>query len=150
METYFQPATVADIDLLVGFMRQFYEIDHYPFNEQIALAALDGIISDPSLGRVWIIREGASPVGYMVLTFGYSLEYHGKDAFIDELYIQESHRGRGIGKEAMKFVEEACREVGVNALHLEVERGNRAGQALYRKFGFEGHDRYLMSKLVRR
>ena len=150
MPIYFQPATSADIELLLGFMRQFYEIDHYPFDEQIAREALDGIIADRSLGRVWVIREESSPVGYIVLTLGYSLEFHGRDAFIDEFYIQESHRGRGLGKEAIKLVEEACREEGVHALHLEVERNNRAAQALYNKFGFEEHDRYLMTKWVKR
>ena len=39
-------------------------------------------------------------------------------------------------------------ESGRQALHLEVERTNAAGQTLYRKFGFEDHDRYLMSRRI--
>jgi len=132
MQISFQQATNSDTGLLVGFMRQFYEIDRYPFNEQIAFAALEGILSDTTLGRVWIIAETGVPVGYIVLTFGYSLEYGGRDAFIDEFYIEASQRGKGIGSQAIKFVEEACREMGVQALHLEVERGNKAGQGMYR------------------
>ena len=48
----------------------------------------------------------------------------------------------------MAFVEGASRDLGVNALHLEVERTNVTGQSLYRKAGFEDHDRYLMTKWI--
>jgi GNAT superfamily N-acetyltransferase len=149
METTFQLARQGDVNLLLGFIRQFYEIDDYPFDEQIVRAALERIISDRSLGRVWLINEGSAAAGYVVLTFGYSLMYHGRDAFIDEIFIQQSHRGQGIGKKALLFVEERCHELGINALHLEVERGNEAGQALYKKSGFEAHDRHLMTKWIK-
>jgi len=85
-------------------------------------------------------------VGYLVITFGYSLEYHGQDAFIDELFIEANYRHQGIGTKAMEFALEACRELGIHALYLEVERANIAGQALYRKFGFEDSDRYLLTR----
>jgi len=150
MQINFQLSSIAHVNLLLSFMRQFYEIDHYPFDPKLAQAALEGILTDASLGRVWIITEGEAPIGYIVLTLGYSLQYRGRDGFIDELYIEASHRGKGIGSEAVKFVEEASRELGVNALHLEVERGNEGGRALYSKNGFEGHDRYLMTKWIRK
>jgi ribosomal protein S18 acetylase RimI-like enzyme len=53
-----------------------------------------------------------------------------------------------VGKSAIKFVEEACRALGVQALHLEVGRDNPRAQALYRRVGFEDHDRYLMTKWI--
>jgi ribosomal protein S18 acetylase RimI-like enzyme len=31
---------------------------------------------------------------------------------------------------------------------LEVERHNQSAQALYRRFGFEDHDRVMMTKLI--
>jgi GNAT superfamily N-acetyltransferase len=150
MQIIFQPAAIPELELLVTFMRRFYESDRYPFDERIAIAALERILADTTLGQVWVITEKETHIGYIVLTLGYSLEYGGRDAFIDEFYIEASHRGRGIGTQAMEFVEEACLELGVNALHLEVERGNKAGQGLYRKQGYEDHDRYLMTKRIKR
>ena len=146
MELSFRLAGEADIDLLAGLMRQFYAIDRYPFDEQIVRTALAKLIGDHSLGRVWLINDGEAAIGYIVLTFSYSLEFHGRDAFVDEFFVQAGDRGRGVGTKAMQFVDEACRELGVQALHLEVERANVAAQALYRKFGFADHDRYLMTK----
>jgi diamine N-acetyltransferase len=103
---------------------------------------------DESLGHVWLISYEGEAVGSLVLTLGYSLEYGGRDAFIDEVYIRESHRGQGIGQHALTFAENVCRSLGVRALHLEVERENTTAHGLYRKAGFVDHDRYLMTKRI--
>ena len=79
---------------------------------------------------------------------GYSIEYGGRDAFIDEVYIRAAYRGQGIGRQAMMFAETQCRALGVRALHLEVARDNTNAHALYRKVGFVDHDRYLMTKHI--
>ena len=103
---------------------------------------------DHTLGRVWLITTEKEAIGYIVVTFGYSLEYHGRDAFIDEFFVTASHRNRGVGTKAMQFVLDHCSDLGIHALHLEVERSNAAGQALYQNVGFEEHDRQLMTKWI--
>ena len=146
MELQPRLANDTDVNTILPFMRQFYAIDQYPFDELIARTALTDMVRDSSLGRVWLIYNRDKVIGYLVITFGYSLEYHGRDAFIDELFIEANYRHQGIGTKVMEFALEACRELGVHALHLDVERTNIAGQALYRKFGFENHDRYLLTR----
>jgi len=148
MEPTFKIARPTDIETLLQFMREYYEFDHLQFDEEIARAALAKFIGDDSLGRLWLIHSRDEAIGYLVLTFGYSLEYGGRDAFIDEVYIRESSRGYGIGTRALKFAEEACRALGVRALHLEVERANVNALGVYRKVGFVDHDRYLMTKRI--
>ncbi len=148
MDLSFKLADVADIDLLVEFMREFYEFDHLAFDEQVARSALQQILSDDSLGRIWLIQLDGVSIGYVVLTLGFSLEFHGRDAFIDEIYIRAQYQKQGIGRRALEFVEGACLSLDVRALHLEVKRKNTNAQAAYRKWGFEDHDRYLMTKWV--
>jgi ribosomal protein S18 acetylase RimI-like enzyme len=148
MEPALRVAGDADLDLVVDFMRRYNAADGLPFDEARARDALGGLIGDRVSGVVWLICDGTMPVGCIVLTFGYSLEYHGRDAFIDEFFIQPSHRGRGWGRQALQFMEDASRELGVHALHLEVTHANTGAQKLYRKFGFEDHDRYLMTKRI--
>ena len=149
MQTNFRPAVDSDAATILAFMRELYAIDGTtPFEEAGARRTLLGIVRDPAFGRVWVIQDGARPIGYVILTLGYSLEYRGRDAFLDELFVAADSRGRGIGRETMRFVEDACRELGVRALHLEVERANTAAQRLYRKFGFADHDRYLLTQWI--
>src|ERR1700739_3061571 len=101
MAETFRVAERADIETLLEFMREYYEFDHLPFDRQVARAALAGFLDDEWLGRVWFIYYGGEAIGYLVLTLGYSLEYGGRNAFIDEVYIRASHRGRGIGQSAL-------------------------------------------------
>jgi ribosomal protein S18 acetylase RimI-like enzyme len=148
MDVACKPANVDDIGLLLEFMREFYELDHVTLDEQAARSAVQQILSNDSFGRVWLIQVDGNPIGYIVLTLGFSLEFQGRDAFIDEIYIRAAHRGRGVGRRAIEFVEGVCCSLGVRALHLEVERENKSAQAMYRKVGFADQDSYLMTKYV--
>ena len=130
-------------------MRRFYREQDHPFRSTHAHDALRGLLRDPACGRVWLIRSGDVDVGYAVLTLGYSLEFLGRDAFVDELYVLPEHRGQGLGKQAMALLEDECRALGVHALHLEVARGNKAAQGLYRRFGFEKRAYFLMTRRIR-
>ena len=143
----FRLAEQADRDTLVELMRQFNAIDAYPFDAQITRAVLTRFIDDPALGRLWLILVEEAIVGYLALTFGYSFEYQGRDAFIDEFYLLPGYREQGIGTQAIEFAIAACPDLGVHALHLEVERYNPA-QRLYRRAGFAAHDRALLTRRI--
>jgi diamine N-acetyltransferase len=136
----------SDVDVLLGLRRAFCRHEHLPFDEGAARSALEGLLVDGSLGRVWLICFDGAAAGYVVLTFGCSLEFGGRDAFVDELYVEESHRGLGGGGLALRQAEDACRALGVRALHLEVDRGNHRARAVYEKAGFEDRNNHLLTK----
>jgi GNAT superfamily N-acetyltransferase len=117
------------------------------FDEQLARSAMNDLLRDSSLGRVWIIATGSETVGYIVMAFDYSLEYRGKGAWVDEFFVRPAYRGQGIGAHALAFFTGQARELGVKVVHLEVNHGNPAIE-LYRRTGFEDHERYLMSKWI--
>jgi GNAT superfamily N-acetyltransferase len=146
MQTTFKTAAPADTETLVGMMRDFYEVDHMAFSEQVAREALLELMAKDWLGRLWLINDGGEVVGYVALTFCFSLEFGGRAAIIDELYLKASHRRKGLGLKALAFVEEFCLRLGVRALHLEVDRRNHNAQALYQKFGFEDRNNFYLSK----
>jgi ribosomal protein S18 acetylase RimI-like enzyme len=144
----FREATLQDEAVLFPMMRSLAE--HEPgkikFDEAAARSAFRQFLSLPNFGRVWLIYDGSTLAGYIVLTIGFSFEFHGHDAFIDELYIQSAHRRRGYGREAVGFIEQKAREMGVTAIHLEADHGNDPAIELYRRTGYEDHDRFLMTK----
>ena len=139
-------ATEADVPRLRELMAEYYAEVGYPFEATAARDCFAAIVRNPALGRVWLIDAGGEAAGYAVLAFGYSLEYRGLDAFVDDLYVVPARRGRGFGQQALEAVEAAARELGVRALHLEVERENASAQALYLRRGFRDTDRRLMTK----
>jgi GNAT superfamily N-acetyltransferase len=118
----------------------------YFFNEPVVRDELSRFLASPELGQAWIFFDGETPAGYIVLTYGYSFEYLGRDAFIDELYVEPAYRRQGIGRRAMQFIEERALGMGVNAIHLEVDDGNDPAEELYRRAGYANNERFLMTK----
>jgi GNAT superfamily N-acetyltransferase len=149
-EPSFRLATKNDADLLLAMMREYYAYDGHAFDPLRAGVALLAFLGDPSFGRAWLICDHSTPVGYLVLTLGYSLEYLGRDAFLDEFYLRASYRGKGWGTRALAFAEDEARKLGVRSIHLEVVRRNTGALEVYRKSGYLDHDHYLMSKWIER
>jgi GNAT superfamily N-acetyltransferase len=139
-------ATLADVDLVVLLMSEFYQESNFELEPVRGRAAIHGLVADASRGRLWLIEQDGQTAGYVALTFGWSLEYLGRDAFIDDLYLRAPFRGQGLGTRVMERVEAEARAHGVQALHLEVGRDNHAGKALYFRSGFRDNDRQLLSK----
>ena len=148
----FREATLADEAVLFPMMRRLAEQEpgKIKFDESAARSTFRKFLSLPHFGRTWLLYEGSALVGYIVLTIGFSFEFHGHDSFIDELYVEPIHRRRGFGRQAVEFIEKEAREMGVNAIHLEVDRGNDPVFELYRQTGYEDHDRFLMTKWLNR
>jgi ribosomal protein S18 acetylase RimI-like enzyme len=117
-----------------------------PLDRAVARAAFQELLADPALGRVWILTDRGQPAGYGVLTFGYSLEYGGRDAFVDDLFVRPGHRDRGLGSAGLEAMIEASRQHRVRAVHLEVGFDNAGAQALYARFGFVDHGRQLLTR----
>ncbi len=83
-------------------------------------------------------------VGYVILTFVFSFEYQGRIAFIDELYLKETARGKGIGAKTLQFIKEQIPKLSLKLLYLEVEHHNENAQKLYLANDFEIHNRKLL------
>jgi ribosome biogenesis GTPase len=143
-------ALESDVDALLSLMSQLYSEDGTdPFNRDRHRRAARELISKPESGGIWITVDDDEAVGYVVLTFGFSLEYGGRIAIVDEMYVATSHRRRGLGSKALQFVEDAARRHGVRALHLEVEPENDGARAFYHRSGFRENARQLLIKPLR-
>lgn len=140
--------SIEDIPRLVALMTEFYAEAATPLNAARAAEAFAALLSDDRLGHVWLIQAGNYDVGYVVVTFSYSMEFGGRNAFLDDLFIQAPFRGAGLGTAALKEVRVFCAENGVCALHLETGRDNVAAQALYRRAGFKVTDRQLLTLVL--
>lgn len=146
MTARFQPITLNDLDTLLPIIEAFCEYDGHPFDEARVRITLIMLIENEAFGKAWLIYADDILTGYIVVTFGFSLEYYGRDAFIDEVFLYEPFRSQGLGTQTFAFVEQYCKDIGVRALHLEVEQVNTKAQTFYAKLGYTSHDRLLLNK----
>lgn len=139
------PAQPADLPQILTMMQAFYALDGLEYSPDVA-AAVTGLLEQPEAGRVWLVQQQTRVIGYAVATFWYSLEFRGKAAFLDEIYLEDTARGQGLGGEAIEAVAAFCQSLGARSLRLEVEHENTRAQRAYHKAGFFTHPRHLMTK----
>jgi GNAT superfamily N-acetyltransferase len=131
---------------VLALMREFYPFEGLVLDDAIAAQALRWVLADPKRGAIFLFQLDGETLGYCALTAGVSLEFGGPYLLLDELYLREEFRGRGLGREAMKFVENYAREAGYLALRLEVHDVNERAKELYRRRGFDDDRRWVFTK----
>jgi diamine N-acetyltransferase len=140
-------ATPRDESTILPMMRALAEQPPaVPFDEAELRRTLRLFLAHPEWGTLWLIECSGQSAGYVVLTLGFSFEYRGRDAFIDELYVVPEFRRRGLARTAMECAEARSRELGVTAVHLEVDPLNEPALELYRRAAYVDHNRRLMTK----
>lgn len=108
-------------------------------------AALTRLLGDRSLGGAWLVERAGAVIGYAIVTFGYDLEFAGRDAYLTELWIDPAARGAGAGRAVLELLGPAARALGVHALHLQVRPDNPA-RRLYERCGYVASPRIIMTR----
>lgn len=148
MLTRFRQANTRDTDAIVALIQAYYAYDHIPFDEARIRRGLADLATHPGLGSAWLILHDDQIAGYFLLTYGFDLEFGGRQATVTELYIRPQHRRLGLGRAALCQVETILRAQGIDSYELQVESDNHEALAFYVTLGFERYDRVPMSKRV--
>jgi ribosomal protein S18 acetylase RimI-like enzyme len=141
---HFEPVR-NDLEPCLELMRAYYEFDGIEFDLTRARRALEQMIREDH-GRAWMVQLEGKTAGYVVVLYGFSLEYGGRVLEVDELFVSAEFRGHGLGRAILGFVEAQARELGAVVLTLETEPDNENAQAFYGRHGFTKLERQPMRK----
>lgn len=140
-------AAPAHLDGLLPLVASFHAEAGIKSNDALRRKGIAPLLDGIPHGCAYLIGPPRAPIGYIVITFGWSVEFGGLDGIVDELYIRPGVRGRGIASEALVALPRALSGAGLRAIHLEVDKENTAAIKLYRRAGFTPRDNYMfMSK----
>lgn len=135
------------LDGLLALVASFHTEEGIKSTDALRRKGVEPLLDGIPHGCVYLIGPPRAPIGYIVITFGWSVEFGGLDGIVDELYIRPGVRGRGIASEALIALPRALAGAGLRAIHLEVDKDNAAAIKLYRRAGFSPRDNYMfMSK----
>jgi GNAT superfamily N-acetyltransferase len=138
------PAQLEELLPLVAAYHAFEEVETSA--EQRRQSA-GNLLNDKSLGEIWQVRKLDIVIGYIAICYSYSIEFGGRDAFVDEFYITATERGMDIGGRVLKEIAALLRARGIVAVHLEVDGGNERARAAYARAGFSSRDKYHVMSL---
>ena len=126
----------ADLECSLPLVAAFHAEEGVDSSPEDRRAAVSHILGDTDIGEMWLIETAGEAVGYLVLAYGFSIEFNGRDAFLDEIFVTKAARGRGLGRAALRKARGDMAARGVKAIHLEVAVDNDRAQKLYAEEGF--------------
>jgi len=142
----YRAAATSDLPDLLHWMADFNRIEGIPWRAETARPALENLLTKPEVGTVGRLEHDGNGVGYFVLSWGYDLEWDGRDAFLTELYLTEVSRGQGLGKRAIAVAQRVAEENGARAMHLLVRPENASARSIYEGAGFKVSPRLFLTK----
>jgi GNAT superfamily N-acetyltransferase len=134
-------ATIQDVSALVELMTEFYAEGDFPLNRGRAEEVFRQLLENENLGQVWLLEDEGSVVGHLVLVWRFSLEYGGRIAVVEDLFVRPGFRRRGYAREGLLKARELCGVMGIRAMLVETGFDNPAAQQLYERVGFAVTDR---------
>ncbi|MFG2875561.1 GNAT family N-acetyltransferase [Streptomyces sp. NPDC048337] len=136
-------ARSGDLEALLPLVRAFCTADGHPNDESRITRGLRPLLVDDSLGQVWLAEDEGVPVGYAVVTWGWSLEAGGREGLLDEIFVRV--QGKGWGTSLLAHATERARAAGCTTMFLETEAHNSRARGFYARHGFAQEDSVWMS-----
>ncbi len=140
-------AQPIDLERLLPLVADYHAFEGLKTTAAHRRRTLTELLRDPSMGIVWCVEDATELIGYLAFCYGYSLEFGGRDAFIDEFFLVPGARGRGLGANVLDQVISEAAAGGTVALHLEVAGHNVTALRLYERRGFSPRVGYEMLTL---
>jgi len=93
-------------------------------------------VTNPANGFLLVARERERAIGVAYVAIILSAEHCGPVAWLEELYVDQDYRCRGIGTALLNGVVARLTETGAVAIDLEVDEHHERAVSLYKRFGF--------------
>lgn len=128
--------TKADTKEVLEMMRVFYASPAVLSNgsEKIFKSDIENCVGDCPYLEGYMFEQDNERMGYAMLAKSFSTEFGRPCIWIEDLYIKQQFRGRGIGTEFFAFIEGKYSDC---MFRLEVEEENEKAIHVYKKCGYE-------------
>ena len=141
MNITFRKFEEKDRDIFFSMVKKFYAppaVLHFP-SDEVMMSSFDAALEIPELVKGYIFECDDETAGYAVVSMKFETEVGGMAAWIEELFVEESFRSKGIGS---TFFEHLKKELSgrMKRIRLEVGDENDGAKKLYERIGFEPLD----------
>ena len=136
MESTIRNITILDTEEVLEMMREFYSSPAVftDGSDEIFISDIENCINNSDYLEGYIIENSDEIQGYAMIAKSFSTEFGKPCIWIEDLYIRQEHRGKGLGKMFLDFITE--KYTGC-IFRLEVEEENAGAVRLYEKCGFD-------------
>jgi len=121
------------------------QMDHINIDngKQRILTALAVGVENSQINKVFVIKNGETPIGIISSNLGISIEKGGLYLWINEFHIKEDERRKGAGKTLFTYVVEWCKKNDIRGISLATSVDNGAAIKFYDNFDFKNYKCFL-------
>ena len=101
-------------------------------SEKIFAANVKNCLDDSTCADGFVFVDGEKIIGYAVTAKSYSTEFGGECIWLEDIFVEEEYRGRGVGSKFLRHVKKIYPQ---KIFRLESE-ADSAALNLYKRFGF--------------
>lgn len=136
-----------DREMYIDMAREFYHSDAvlHPVPDSHFEKTADEALRCGGCAGIYILEYDSEPAGYALTARSFSQEAGGMVLWIEEIYIRDKYRSKGLGREFFDYADKNRGEDTVR-IRLEAEADNTRALSLYRKLGYEVLDYVQMIK----
>lgn len=117
------------------FMQQI-SVDDDDMSYKLAMDAIHMTLKPNSSSRIIIAEEENELFGFAFLNIGVSLRVGGTYLWLNELYVHNNYRKKGIGKKLLLYIIHFAEREGVRSIELETGVNNSVTKHIYNSLGF--------------
>lgn len=131
-------AILSDREKYIEMVEKFYSTDAVIEKKPISFYenTFDFLINDDTYGDIFIFESNSDIIGYALTAKTFSQEAGGMCLWLEEIYIEEAFRKKGIGSSFLDFIKKEY-ENDYKRFRLEVELENTGAVKLYKNKGFD-------------
>jgi len=141
-------ATPRDADTILGFIRGLAEYERQPDAVKVTAAQLRAQMesADPPFESL-LAEFDAEAAGCAVFFRNYSTWSGGPGLYLEDIFVREEYRGRGIGSALMARLAQLALERGWGHMSWAVLNWNTSAQSFYRMHGAQPNDGWTLWRL---
>lgn len=134
-----RPAVAADVETIARCnCAMAVETERLELDLERVTAGVGAVLEDSAKGSYWVAESDGRVVGQLMVTYEWSDWRNGVFWWVQSVYVDPDHRGRGVYRALYEETLMRAREAGnVCGLRLYVERDNERAKKAYRSQGME-------------
>lgn len=139
--------TADDKEIYIGMAEEFYHSDAVlaPIPRTFIERTVEEALRSDTYAEIFLFEYEGETAGYALIAKTFSQEAGGMVWWIEEVYIRELFRSKGLGREFFEYIENH-KDEGAARLRLEVEEENIRAVSLYERLGYKVLDYMQMVK----
>ena len=108
---------------------------------------LQHALADSTHAAVYLIGPVRAPVGYVLISFGWSLERVGHHCTVDQIYVRSGVRSRGIASEVLSKLTAMLKSTGIKTVYIQYSEDDSKSKRLFQRAHFtDGRQFTLMQR----